>query len=148
MPLETGKTVIGRIVEVTERGLVVSLSDKDTGIVPASASLSLEAMMERISSGAEIRVLVGIQDENGSYALSIEQKVSDADALKFDREFAELNNVLTNHTSHSAAPPPSPSEPSIEERMEEWIARAEEGLARLRKNRGKRLSEEFYNNKS
>jgi predicted RNA-binding protein with RPS1 domain len=146
MPLEAGKTVIGRIVEVTERGLVVSLSDEDTGIVPASASLSLEAMMERFSSGAEIRVLVGIQDEDGAYALSIEQRVPDADALKFDQEFAKLNHVLTNHTSRSPARPAPSNEPSIEERMEDWIARAEEGLARLRKNRGKRLSEEFYNN--
>ncbi len=148
MALETEKTVIGKIVKVSERGLVVSLSDDGIGIVPVSASLSVETMMERFSSGAQVRVLIGAQDESGSYTLSIEQKPMDADGAEFDQEFARLNHKLTNYSSPQTTPPDSSSEgPSIEERMEEWIAKAEQGLARLRKNRGKRLSEEFYNNK-
>jgi len=148
MSLETGETVIGRVVEVTERGLVVSLSDENIGIVPACASLSIETMMERFSSGAQVRVLVGVQGENGSYALSIQQKPVDADVAEFDQEFARLNHQLTNYSSHTITPVhSSPEPPSIEERMKEWIAKAEKGLARLHKSRGKRLSEEFYNNK-
>lgn len=147
MSLETGETVIGRIVKVTERGLVVSLSDENTGIVPACASLSIETMMERFSSGAQVRVLVGVQGENGSYALSIQQKPVDADVAEFDQEFARLNHVLTNCSSRTTTADSSPETPSIEEKIEEWIAKAERGLARLHKNRGKRLSEEFYNNK-
>lgn len=155
MSFEIGKTVTGKIVEITERGLVVSLSEEDMGLVPASASLSLEAMMERFSSGAQVEVLVGVQSEDGSYALSIEQRPMKADASKFDQEFAKLHEVLTNHTPSSAARTntarrnavhtSSKEGASIEERMEAWIAKAEKGLARLRKNRGKRLSEEFYN---
>ena len=155
MPFEIGKAVIGKIVEVTERGLVVSLSDQDRGLVPVSASLSLEAMMERFSSGAEVRVLIGARGDDGSYSLSIEEKQMGKAPSKFDQEFARLNEVLTNHTPSSAArngatggsaaDASSKEEASIEERMKEWIAKAEQGLARLRKNRGKRLSDEFYN---
>ncbi len=148
MALETGKTVVGKILKVSEKGLVVSLSDDGIGIVPISASLSIETMMERFSSGAQVRVSIGTQDESGSYALSVEQQPVDVDGVEFDQEFARLNHKLTNYSSPHIAPPDSSSKgPSIEERMEEWIVKAEQGLARLRKNRGKRLSEEFYNNK-
>ncbi|MCD6136700.1 hypothetical protein J7J63_08330 [Candidatus Bipolaricaulota bacterium] len=154
MPFEIGKTIIGKIVEVTERGLIVSLSDRDRGLVPASASLSLEAMMEQFSSGAQVRVLIAAKRDDGSYSLSIAERQMGKAPNKFDQEFARLNEVLTNHTPSSAArngatggsaARSSPKEEaSIEERMKEWIAKAEQGLARLRKNRGKRLSDEFY----
>lgn len=147
MPLEIGKTVTGKIVEVSERGLVVSLADEEIGIVHASASLSIETMMERFSSGAEVRVSVGVQEDDGWYALHIEKQPVDANTAEFEKEFARLNHELTNYSSHVTPRKPSVEPPSIEERMEEWIAKAEEGLARLRKNRGKRLSWEFYNNK-
>ena len=147
MPLETGETVIGTVAEVTERGLVVSLSDENIGIVHASASLSIETMMERFSSGAQVRVSIGVRDESGRYVLFMQQKPPDADVAEFDQEFAQMNHVLTNYSPHVRAPGSSPGGPSIEERMQAWIAKAEHGLARLRKNRGKRLSEEFYNNK-
>ena len=148
MALETGKTVIGKIVKVSERGLVVSLADDSIGIVPVSASLSIETMMERFSSGGQVRVLIGAQDESGSYALSVEQQPVDPDGAEFDQEFTRLNHELTNYSSpHTTPHNSSPQGPSIEERIEEWIVKAEQGLARLRKNRGKRLSEEFYNSK-
>jgi len=147
MSFETGETVTGRIVEVTERGLVVALSDENIGIVPISASLSVETMMERFSSGVQVYVLVGVQGEDGNYALSIQQKPMDADVAEFDQEFARLNHELTNYSSHTTPTDSTVESPSIEEKIEEWIAKAEKGLARLHKNRGKRLSEEFYNNK-
>jgi len=147
MPLEIGKTVIGRIVEVSERGLVVSLADEEIGIVHTSASLSIETMMERFSSGAQVRVSIGVQEADGRYALSIEQQPADANTAEFDKEFDRLNHELTNYSSRIIPTKSAAESPSIEERMEEWIAKAEQGLARLRKNRGKRLSEEFYNNK-
>ncbi len=147
MSFETGETVTGRIVEVTERGLVVALSDENIGIVPTSASLSVETMMERFSSGVQVYVLVGVQGEDGNYALSIQQKPMDADVAEFDQEFARLNHELTNYSSHTTPTDSTVESPSIEEKIEEWIAKAEKGLARLHKSRGKRLSEEFYNNK-
>ena len=147
MPLETGKTVIGRVDKVTERGLVVLLSDENTGIVHASASLSIETMMERFSSGTQVHVSIGVPDENGSYALTIEQKPPDAGVAEFDQEFAQMNHVLTNYSPHVRVTGSSPESPSIEERIEAWIVKAEKGLVRLRRNRGKRLNEEFYNNK-
>ena len=147
MSFEIGETVTGRIVKVTERGLVVSLSDENIGIVPTCASLSIETMMERFSSGAQVCVLVGVQGEDGNYALSIQQKPMDADVAEFDQEFARLNHELTNYSSHTTPTDSTVESPSIEEKIEEWIAKAEKGLARLHKSRGKRLSEEFYNNK-
>ena len=147
MSLETGETVTGRIVKVTERGLVVSLSDENIGIVPTCASLSVETMMERFSSGAQVYVLVGVQGEDGNYALSIQQKPMDADVAEFDQEFARLNHELTNYSSRTTPTHSTVESPSIEEKIDEWIAKAEKGLARLHKSRGKRLSEEFYNNK-
>jgi len=123
----------------------VSLADEEIGIVHASASLSLETMMERFSSGAEVRVSIGVQEEDGRYVLHIEKQPTDANTAKFDKEFARLNHELTTYSSHVTPRKSSVQPPSIEERIEEWIAKAEQGLARLRKNRGKRLSGEFYN---
>ena len=146
MPLEIGETVIGRVDKVTERGLVVLLSDENTGIVHASASLSIETMMEQFSSGAQVRVSLGVQEEDGSYSLSIEQEALDASIVQFDQEFAQMNHALTNYSPHARTTSSLPDGPSIEERIEEWILKAEKSLARLHKNRGKRLNEEFYNN--
>lgn len=147
MPLEIGKTVTGKTVKVTERGLVVSLADDHIGIVPVSASLSVETMIERFSPDTVVRVVIGVQNDDGNYVLAIERQPVDRNATEFEKEFTRLNHELTNYSSHPAPTRPTLESPSIEEKIEAWIAKAEKGLARLRKNRGKRLSEEFYNNK-
>jgi predicted RNA-binding protein with RPS1 domain len=146
MPLEAGKRVIGKILDVTDKGLVVSLSDEERGLVPVCASFSLEEM-RRFQLGGEIRVTVGLLDEQGSYVLAVEDRPADSSASKFDQEFNKLNYVLTNNTPRVKGNDVKVEMPSIEERMEAWISKAEKRLSRLRKNRGKRLSEEFYNNK-
>lgn len=147
MPLEAGKRVIGKVLNVTDKGLLVSLSEEERGIVPVSDCLPLEAI-GRFQPGVQVRVTVVVQDEQGSYILAIEEKPLDNEISKFDKEFNELNYVLTNHTPHIKGRDVTTVESSIEEKMEAWIGKADEGLSKLRKNRGKRLSEEFYNNKS
>lgn len=115
--------------------------------MPVSASLPLEAI-RCFRPGSQILVTIGMQDEQGSYILAVEQKVKqDTGAIKFDQEFKQLNYVLTNHTPHVKNKHDKREEPSIEEKMETWIGKAEKCLSQLRKNRGKRLSEQFYNNK-
>jgi predicted RNA-binding protein with RPS1 domain len=147
MPLEAGKIVVGKVLDVTDKGLVVSLSEEDRGVVPVSEGLPVEAI-QCFQPGGQIRVRVVVADKLGSYILAIEEKPSDSRLSKFDQEFNELNYVLTNHTPHVKGQKVTVEQPSIEERMEAWISKAEEVLSKLRKNRAKRLSEEFYNNKS
>ncbi len=146
MSLEAGKRIIGKVLDVTDKGLLVSLSEEERGIVPVSDCLPVEAIRS-FQPGRQVRVTVVVPDGQGSYILAIEENLIDSKVSKFDKEFNELNYVLTNHTPRIKEKDVSVDEPSIEERMEAWIGKAEESLNKLRKNRGKRLSEEFYNNK-
>ncbi len=126
-----------------EQGVVVLLDNETTGLIPVSASLSLATMQERFSSGAEVCVYIAASRTEGEHAFSLSPAARDEAVAEFDREFDRLNHVLTNCSSRVETPRSPVEKTSVEEQIEEWIDEVEDGLGRLRKHRGKRLSEEF-----
>ena len=63
-------------------------------------------------------------------------------ADRFDQDVHRLHSVLTNHRI-----PPNgwnaPDDPAGEKQIEAWVSRVGEALSRIRKNRTKRLDEQF-----
>jgi predicted RNA-binding protein with RPS1 domain len=143
MPLEVGATLSGEIVKVSPDGVLVSLLEGQIGLVPVSDYLSLETMHAQLHPGTHVMVKVVGQGKGDRFTLSIlslqEEKSSDA----FDREFHRLNHVLTNRSSKVTLAG-TQRDRLVEERIEDWVGQVEVGLSRIRKHRGKRLSEEFY----
>lgn len=126
-----------------EQGVVVLLDNETTGLIPVSASLSFATMQERFLAGAEICVYISASRTDGEHAFALSPAARDEAVAAFDREFDQLNHVLTNCSSRVEAPRSPIEKTSVEEQIEEWIDEVEDGLGRLRKHRGKRLSEEF-----
>jgi len=134
MQLEVGATLSGEVVKVSPDGVLVSLPEGQIGLVPVSDSLPLETMRAQFYSGAHVMVKIVVQGKDDRFTLS-----SDA----FDREFHRLNHVLTNRPSKITLAR-TQRDRLVEECIEDWIGQVEVGLSRIRKHRGKRLSEEFY----
>ena len=143
MQLEVGATLSGEVVKVSPDGVLVSLPEGQIGLVPVSDSLPLETMRAQFYSGTHVMVKIVAQGKDDRFTLSIlssqEEKPSDA----FDREFHRLNHVLTNRPSKITLAG-TQRDRLVEECIEDWIGQVEVGLSRIRKHRGKRLSEEFY----
>jgi hypothetical protein len=72
-------------------------------------------------------------------------KQEDPGALPaFDREVNQLHDALANH--HPTNSYQQPQRDLIgEDRIQHWVNSVEQRLSALRKNRAKRLDEEFYN---
>ncbi|MCD5415816.1 hypothetical protein LR032_01725 [Candidatus Bipolaricaulota bacterium] len=147
MPLEIGATLAGNVVEVTGEGLLVSLDDDTSGLVPTSISLPLAAMEARFSPGMSVAIEIVASGENGRYILCCVPTSESEEVSSFDREFHRLNHVLT-HCSVPQQEPVRDSPAVVEEKIEAWIAEVEKGLSQLRKHRGARLSQDFYSKKS
>ncbi len=141
MPFEIGATVSGKVIEVNAQGLLVALPDGQTGLLPKGASLTLEAMQLRFIPGREMSFRVVAIAAGGPFTLGLPIAEGEAET-PFDQEFHRLNHALT---SRSVSPRDVRQDrPTVEQEMEAWVAQVSEGLARLRKHRGTRLNEEFY----
>ncbi len=104
-------------------------------------------MQARFSSGMRVTIEVIALGESDRCVLSLIPAAATEETTAFDREFHRLNHVLTNCSiprQEQVRERPA----VVEEKIESWIAEVEEGIARLRKHRGARLSEEFYTKKS
>jgi predicted RNA-binding protein with RPS1 domain len=141
MPFEIGETVPGRIIEINAQGLLVALPEGRTGVLPSRAPLTLEAMQLRFPPGKQLTVRVIAIETDGPLTLDLPPGETDAET-PFDQEFHRLNHALT---STSVSPRLSrKARPAVEEEIEAWVGAAGQTLARLRKHRGERLSEQFY----
>jgi predicted RNA-binding protein with RPS1 domain len=146
MSLKVGAIVSGTIVEVTEEGIVVSLPEGGGGLIPSSASSSIERIKSEFCPGGTVLVSIVSQGEGGWAMLAFAPPREGDGAHVFDQEFHRLNHALTNCSSPQR-PVPS-DEASVEEQIEEWTGQVKKGLSRLRKHRGRRLNEEFYSAKN
>ena len=145
MQQEIGSVICGEVVEVTERGTVVSLPGGREGFVPVSESTPLERMRATLRAGSQVTAKIVQREADGKLVLSIDLSQQADVSDSFDKEFHRLNNVLTNRTS-SFTLARAQTEGLVEERIEEWMSEADAGLARLHKHRSKRLSQGVYEN--
>jgi len=82
-------------------------------------------------------------DEKGETLLSLISIQAPDGSPAFEHDVDELQNALTHHHT----PPVTRNEvfPALDEqRIQNWLNRVEKNLTKLRRNRAKRLDEEFY----
>jgi hypothetical protein len=133
--------VLGEIVAIDGDRICVRLDSGVTGFVASSEEAKSDAL--RVGLRASFRVASTGAD--GSLALefttSQERSVPEQ---PFDREVVQLHNALANHHPANTVAPVERVHLG-EEQIQKWIGCVESRLGRLRKNRAKRLNEEFYN---
>lgn len=139
---EGAELVEGEIVGIEGTRIRVRLDSETIGFMERPP----DEATERIRVGQRARFHIVATDPGGSphlaLALAEEEDVPVVEE-PFDREVVELHNALANHHPSNSVRPAERVHLG-EEQIQNWIGRAEQSLVRLRKNRAKRLNEEFY----
>ncbi len=137
---EEPKLVGGEIVGIEKSRIRVRLDSGTIGFMERPA----DRESGQIQVGRRARFRIVATDPGGSPSLAFAEgeDVSVAEE-PFEREVVELHNALANHHPANSVRPAERVHLG-EEQIQSWIGHVEESLARLRKNRAKRLNEEFY----
>jgi len=139
--IEDPELVGGEIVGVEDTRIRVRLDSGETGFVTPPD----QAKTDRIRVGCRATFRVVATDPGGSPTLAFaESQGGPAAEEPFDREVVRLHNALANHHPSNSVRPVERVHLG-EEQIQNWIGRVEGSLGRLRRNRAKRLNEEFYN---
>ena len=140
-PKEEPALVEGEIVGVEGTRIRVRLDSGTIGFMPRG-----KGDAESIEVGRRATFRIDGTDPGGSPSLSF--AVVDASPTvvePFDRDVVRLHNALANrHPTNSVRSVERERLTLGEEQIQHWIGRVESGLGRLRKNRAKRVNEEFY----
>ncbi len=137
---EDPELVGGEIVGVEDTRIRVRLDSGETGFVTSPD----QAKIDRIRVGSRATFRVVATDPGGSPTLAFaESQDGPAAEEPFDREVVRLHNALANHHPSNSVRPVERVHLG-EEQIQNWIGRVEGSLDRLRRNRAKRLNEEFY----
>ncbi len=140
MTLEVGATVTGKVIKIIAEGVLVSLPDGKTGLIPVTQGTG----RSYFSAGEVIITRITTPEAEGRFELAlVSAEMSSKPADRFEQEVSRLNHVLKLH-SPQAEVRPRTREPLWEEQLEKWITSVDRGLSHLRKHRGKRLNETFY----
>jgi hypothetical protein len=137
---EDPELVEGEIVGVEDTLIRVRLDSGETGFVkPAD-----RAKTDQIQVGRHAAFRIVATDPGGPPTLAFAEG-QDGPVVEepFDREVVRLHNALANHHPSNSVRPVERVHLG-EEQIQNWIGRVERGLGRFRKNRAKRLNEEFY----
>jgi len=128
----------GEVIAVEEACVRVRLDTGAIGFVPRSDSGDVRDLA--IGSRATFRI-VSADPSVGTVLAAIQTPVAGA---SFDRDVDRLQDALANH--HPAAPAQPVERVSLgEEQITNWLTAVDASIGRIRKNRAKRLNEEFYN---
>jgi hypothetical protein len=82
-------------------------------------------------------------DDNGETILCLVSRQDPEVSPSFEHDVDELQNALTHHHAPSATHEDTFTALD-EQRIQQWLNRVEKNLSDLRRNRAKRLDEEFY----
>ena len=137
---EDPELVGGEIVGVEDTRIHVRLDSGETGFVTSPG----QAKTDRIQVGRRATFRIVVTDPGSPPTLAFaESQDGPAAEEPFDREVVRLHNALANHHPSNSVRPVERVHLG-EEQIQNWIGRVEGGLGRFRKNRAKRLNEEFY----
>jgi len=133
----------GEIVAIEEACVRVRLDTGSLGLAARASTADAEAL--HAGQRAMFRVLAS--DAEGTVTLAFaDGENGPAVQEPFDRDVVRLHNALANHRPSSPVPVRSPERIHLgEEQIHSWIDSVDASLGRIRKNRAKRLNEEFYN---
>lgn len=131
----------GEVIAVEEACVRVRL---DTGAIGFVLRSDEEGSGDLpVGSRATFRV-VSADPPGETMLATVQSPVAPVARASFDREVDRLQDALANH--HPTAPAPPIERVSLgEEQITNWLAAVDASIGRIRKNRAKRLNEEFYN---
>jgi hypothetical protein len=138
---EEPKLVSGEVVGIDGDRIRVRLDSGATGFVAPAEGKKPEEL--RVGLRASFRVAATDADGSPVLAFAASQE-RPAPEQPFDREVVRLHHALANHHPANSVRPAERVHLG-EEQIQQWIGHVESRLGRLRKNRAKRLNEEFYN---
>ena len=134
------KPLDGEIIGLESERVRVRLG---TGVIGYLAEIANAEIQSSLQLGQHGTFQILRCDENGETLLSL-MSIQDSEASpSFEHDVDQLQNALNHHP----ATPITHDEviPTIDEqRIQQWLNRVEENLEKLRRNRAKRLDEEFY----
>ena len=137
---ETPEVVGGVIISVEGDRIQARTDSGMIGFVTFPKDTSADGI--RVGLHAGFRVMA--TDPSGAPTLAfVPEQHAPPFEQSFDRDVVQLHNALANQHRSNAVP----SVDRIhlgEEQIQQWIECVDASLARLRKNRAKRLNEEFY----
>jgi predicted RNA-binding protein with RPS1 domain len=128
----------GEIVALEEDCVRVRL---ESGVIGILAETQIESSFE---IGQHRRFQVLRCDENGEALLSLVAGQEDDDSPTFKHDVDEPQSALTNHRTPHATREDEGFPTLDEQRIQQWLNRVDKTLTKLRRNRAKRLDEEFY----
>ncbi|MFC2078541.1 hypothetical protein ACFLSZ_01015 [Candidatus Bipolaricaulota bacterium] len=139
-PISSSAPVAGEIVGLEGECVRVRL---ETGVIGFLTGVVKEEIQSSLQPGQHGRFQLIRHDENGDPLLSL-VSVQAADTPRtFDHDVDQLQDALNHHH-----PTPVAREEIIptmdEQRIQQWLDQAGKTLEKLRRNRAKRLDEEFY----
>ena len=138
---DDSELVGGEIVGIEDTRICIRLDSGESGFVTPTDP----GKTDRIRVGCRAMFRVVAANPGGSPTLAFAESQDGAAAEEpFDREVVRLHNALANHHPSNSVRPVERVHLG-EEQIQNWIDRVEGSLVRLRKNRAKRLDEEFYN---
>lgn len=144
MAHHVGELVVGKVAELRPHGALISLPQGEVGFLPAAevADPMPRRLEDHLRVGQELVLKVVGFDRQGRPSLSLTRVTPrDREAVEYHLEVVRMQSQLAGR---SLPPPaPAPSEERLEWQLERWLKRAQEGLVRLRRHRGKRLSQGF-----
>lgn len=144
MVLEIGRVVPGEITEQDASSFRVRLPNGQIAVV-AETDPSMDVCDLQIGHRVRVKVLAYDVEQQARVLLLSAHQPQDNDL--FDQRFTELSQALTSHSPSSQTQRDHGEdrcEPFIEERLKQWMSKADRDLTRLRKHRSKRLSKELY----
>ena len=134
------KPLDGEIVALEDDRVRVRLESGAMGVLADIANTENKSSLQ-VGKHGKFQILRC--DENGETLLSLVSIQVPDGSPAFEHDVDELQNALTHHHT----PPVTHDEgfPAIDEqRIQNWLNRVEKNLTKLRRNRAKRLDEEFY----
>jgi len=125
----------GDVISVENDRATVRLSTGETGVVDPAGGLAV---------GQRATFQIKRREEGKPPILGLVRREASSALPSFDQEVNRLHDALANH--HPANSYQQPQHDILgEDRIQPWVNRVEQRLATLRRNRAKRLDEEFYN---
>ena len=135
--LEIGAIVSGKIIRVTQEGILVSLPGGNKGLLSVDLPVIDVETDQRFQVNAIVKVRIVSQEADKHFRLAQIPPESTGDT--FDEEFHRLRDVLANGPVRTTATTKQqPGEP-FEESLKDWARRVEAGLSLFHKHRSKRL---------
>ena len=138
-PSTSGASVLSGEFIALEGGLArIRLSTGEIAILEEASDST------RLTPGQTAMFRIKRRDGSQRAILSLVRTDDVAAMPAFDREVDRLHNALANH--HPTNSYHRPQQDLLgEDRIQQWVDSVERRLSALRKNRTRRLDEEFYN---